>query len=292
MQVLHLDSGREMRGGQRQVLSLLEGLGAGHTLLTPAEGPLMKAARHAGVEALPMTLLSIGSLARKADLTHAHDARSHTWAATLSPMPLVVSRRVAFPVKQSVVSRWKYGKAHRYLAVSEFVRQSLIEAEVPPHRISVVYDGVRIPEESSSGDRIIAPSTSDPMKGNDLLRKAADLAGFRVHYSDDLARDLPSAGLLVYITRSEGLGSAALMAMAHGIPVVASRVGGLPEIVIDGQTGHLTENDPESIADAILRAMSAREVLGRGARNMVQERFRVDHMVGQTRLAYTQVLDC
>ena len=56
-------------------------------------------------------------MARRNDLMHAHDARSHTLGAFLRRIPLVVSRRVAFPVG----SRWKYGRARRYLAVSEFL---------------------------------------------------------------------------------------------------------------------------------------------------------------------------
>ena len=47
MRVLHLDSGKEMRGGQWQVLSLLKGLGPDNLLLTPEGGPLITRARHA-----------------------------------------------------------------------------------------------------------------------------------------------------------------------------------------------------------------------------------------------------
>jgi hypothetical protein len=290
MQVLHLDAGQEMRGGQLQCLALLETLGNGHTLLTPSDGPLMRVARERGIKTEPFSLMSLSAASRESDLVHAHCARSHTWAAALSQTPLVVSRRVAFPPKRSVLSRWKYGRPHRYIAVSDFVRRTLIEAEVPGERISVVYDGVRIPGRTASGDCIVAPLSDDPMKGNDLLSQAADLAGFRVRYSDDLERDLPTAGLLVYITRSEGLGSAALMAMAYGVPVVASNVGGLPEIVQDGETGIITENQPEAIADAVIRALRIRESLGTNARCAVEQRYSVEHMARNTKQAYEQVL--
>ena len=46
--------------------------------------------------------------------------------------------------------------------------------------------------------------------------------------------------MFVYITESEGLGSAVLLAMAAGTPVIASRVGGLPEAIEDGVNGLLT----------------------------------------------------
>ena len=93
------------------------------------------------------------------------------------------------------------------------------------------------------------------MKGSDLAREGAKIAGVELHLSDDLQADLPSASLLVYITRSEGLGSAALLAMAYGVPVVASRVGGLPEIVSHCENGILTDNEPTAIAQAIRRAL-------------------------------------
>jgi hypothetical protein len=290
MRVLHLDCGREMRGGQWQVLALLEGLGAGSTLLTAADGPLMKAAITRGIDTQPLSMLSIATLSKRADIMHAHDARSHTWAATLSGCPLVVSRRVAFPVGQSFLSRWKYGRAERYLAVSEHVKRTLVEAEVPERKISVIYDGVDLPKGISSGHRIVAAFTSDPMKGSDLLDEAAGIGGFEVHYSSDLSEDLPSAAVFVYITRSEGLGSAALLAMAFGVPVVASRVGGLPEIVEDGRTGILTENEPAAIAEAVEKACRDRVELGRNARLAVEQRFSTRHMIERTRQAYAQVL--
>ena len=106
MRVLHLDAGKEMRGGQRQVLRLIEGLaaeGVESTLLARAGAPLFEAARRGGWRVEPLSLLGAARLARRHDLLHAHDARSHTIAALLPGVPLVVSRRVAFPIG----SRWK-----------------------------------------------------------------------------------------------------------------------------------------------------------------------------------------
>jgi hypothetical protein len=281
-----------MRGGQWQVLKLLQGLGAGNTLLAPAESPLLRAAQAAGLAAQPLSMFSLATLSRQADLVHAHCARSHTWSAAVSPVRLVVSRRVAFPVGQSFVSRWKYRRPNRFLAVSEHVKQALVEAEVPEARISVVYDGVDVPSSTASGDLIFAPGTADAMKGSDLVREAAVHAGVAVHFSQNLESDLPQAAILVYITRSEGLGSAALLAMAHGVPVVASRVGGLPEVVRHEENGILTDNEPVAIAKAIARCLERRRELGRAARETVEKRFSCRHMVEGTREVYSQVLAC
>ena len=292
MRVLHIDSGREMRGGQWQALHLLSALGNGHQLLCAAGGPLMAAAIGKGIEARPFTVAALLELSRSADLIHAHDARSHTWAVTLAAVPVVVSRRVAFPVAQTWLSRWKYRKPAHFIAVSDYVKSTLADAGVPEQKISVVYDGVPLPPERGSGDLIVAPASADPMKGSDLLDKAAAIAGVSVTYSHDLPCDLRRARLFVYITRAEGLGSAALLAMAAGVPIVASRTGGLPEIVRDGETGLLTENEPAEIARAISRALQQPGDFCCRGREWVEQNCTVEKMAAKTASVYRKVLGC
>src|SRR5438552_3198048 len=147
MRILHLDAGREMRGGQWQVLRLIEGLaaeGVESTLLARKDAPLYAAARRQGWRVEPLGLTRAVLEQRSHTLVHAHDARSHTLGTMLRSRPLVVARRVAFPVG----SAWKYGTARRYIAVSEFVKGVLIEGGVAAEKISVVYDGVPVLEVS------------------------------------------------------------------------------------------------------------------------------------------------
>lgn len=293
MRVLHLDAGRTMRGGQHQALALaaeLGRLGVECVLAAPRGSALLEAARRAQVPAEPLEPLHLRRLAGRFDLAHCHDARSHTLAALCWPKPFAVSRRVDFPVKTHVFSRWKYGRAALYLAVSEAARRRLLEAGVPPEKIEVVPDGVALPAQTSTlaGD-IIAPFSADPRKGTLLIRRA----GVAVHFSNDLLADLPQARALVYISESEGLGSAALLALAHGVPVIASRVGGLPEIVIDGVTGILVDNDPAEIAAAVARLAGDRDLaarLGAAGRRMVEERFTIERTAAATLEAYRRVL--
>jgi glycosyltransferase involved in cell wall biosynthesis len=188
------------------------------------------------------------------------------------------------------LSRWKYGRASQYLAVSEHVKRTLVEAEIPEHKISVVYDGVDLPATVARGERVIAPEFTDAMKGSDLAREGARLADVDLHFSNDLHADLPTASLLVYITRSEGLGSAALLAMAYGVPVVASRVGGLPEIVSDCENGVLTDNEPTAIASAIRRALELRETLSVNARACIERQFSARNMIEGTMEVYDRVV--
>ncbi len=300
MRILHLDSGREMRGGQWQALRLMEGLaaaGVDQTLLARAGSPLfqaaLKAARSGGWRVEPLGLARAAMLAGRHDLIHAHDARGHTIGAIgaiAGRRPLLVSRRVAFAVR----SRWKYSRAQRYLAVSEFVKSVLMAGGVPGKRISVVYDGVPVWETAQGRDVVAPANIGDPRKGATLAMEAARLAGVALKFSADLERDLRHAAIFVYITHSEGLGSGALLAMGAGVPVVASRTGGLPETIRHGETGLLVENDAGSIAAAIRALMDGGDLarrLGEAARRTVLEKFTVDHMVRRTMEVYSQVLN-
>jgi glycosyltransferase involved in cell wall biosynthesis len=292
MRILHLDAGREMRGGQWQALRLVEGLAAAgveSTLLARRDAPLFEAARRRGWRVEPLGLVRATLLAREHDLVHAHDARGHTLGVMVKPGRLVVSRRVAFPVR----SPWKYRHCRAYLAVSEFVKSVLVAGGVPEEKIAVVYDGVPL-LEPARGLSVVAPANAgDPRKGAPLAVEAASLAGVELKLSTDLERDLRDAAVFVYITHSEGLGSGALLAMSAGVPVVASNVGGLPEIIRHGENGLLVDNTPPAIAAAVRKLLDdpafARR-LGDAARRTVMENFTVEHMVRRTMEVYRQVL--
>jgi glycosyltransferase involved in cell wall biosynthesis len=201
---------------------------------------------------------------------------------------------VVFPVGRGLWSRWKYGRANAFAAVSFAVAEELKKAGVAESKIRVIYDGVPLlPESWDPAGPVLIPRSADKRKGNDLALEAVRRAGAPELLSRNIQEDLRGAGLLVYITESEGLGSAALLAMSAGVPVVASDVGGLKEFVLNGETGVRVRNQVDAIAEAI-RALRDRPEdagkLGAQARKMVTAKFTVDRMVTETLDLYERVL--
>ena len=296
MRILHIDTGREMRGGQWQAWFLIEELAArGHdcTLLAPAASPLARRGSKAGFSVRPPGLAAVWREARHADLVHAHTGRGHTLAAAAGVRKLVVSRRVAFPVRRNVASRWKYSRADRYIAVSRTVKQTLLDADVDEGMIAVVYDGVPDMEPVMNGEKIVAPASEDPRKGAALTLEAARIAGVSVHPVSDLRSGLSEAALFVYLTDLEGLGSGALLAMAAQVPVIASRVGGLTEVVEDGVTGLLVDNSAAAVAAAIRELMADPERrwrMGVRGRERVEQNFTIKQLTDGTIAAYEKAL--
>jgi glycosyltransferase involved in cell wall biosynthesis len=114
----------------------------------------------------------------------------------------------------------------------------------------------------------------------------------RVTRLSHLDEFLPGIDLLLMPSRAEGLGSSVLWAMSYGIPVVAARVGGLPEIVTAGQTGWLVSADsPEELAEAIFRASQDGELIAEYGRNgrKRSEEFSKETMVNRTERLYHQL---
>jgi glycosyltransferase involved in cell wall biosynthesis len=106
-------------------------------------------------------------------------------------------------------------------------------------------------------------------------------------------RVLNMADVAILPSRLEGLPFALLEAMACGLPVVASRVGGVPELVEDGVSGYLIEPaHAEQLAEKIsilYRDEKHRQKLGLAAQAIVKERFSLRSMVEKTLGVYRSV---
>jgi glycosyltransferase involved in cell wall biosynthesis len=108
---------------------------------------------------------------------------------------------------------------------------------------------------------------------------------------------LPSVHGTVYgkvVAISELLGLSVLEAMASGTPVIASRIGGLPEVVQDGETGYLvTPGDVEELRDRIAALVgdpSRARRMGEAGRELVLERFTWEHCARRCVDAYAELV--
>jgi glycosyltransferase involved in cell wall biosynthesis len=132
-----------------------------------------------------------------------------------------------------------------------------------------------------------------------LERQAASLGdSARILFTgrrEDIPRLLTAFDLFCMPSYFEGLCNSVLEAFAMRLPVVATRAGGLPEIVTHGGTGLLAPaHDPEALAAAIVHMLSdapfARKVAEAGHR-LVNERFGVEHMVARTVGLYEELIN-
>ena len=124
------------------------------------------------------------------------------------------------------------------------------------------------------------------------LTSAVSFLGYR----NDIPNVLASSDVVVCASSYESFCRAAFEALALGRPVVATSVGGLPEILRDGETGVLVPpGDPESMAAAILRLLGDRELahrLGEAARKFVRERYTVEAQASAMAALYREALTC
>ena len=152
-----------------------------------------------------------------------------------------------------------------------------VAVEEPAARFIVVGDGELRPEmeeyarKLGIGERVIFTSWR-----RDLPRIYADL------------------DVLAITSNNEGTPVSAIEAMAAGCPVVATRVGGLPDLIAHGETGYLVPpGDADAMAAAILRLLQDTQTvgsIGQTARAMAQERFLVKRLITDMESLYYQLL--
>lgn len=120
-----------------------------------------------------------------------------------------------------------------------------------------------------------------------------DAVGF-LGFVSDVEKFLAAVDVFVMASRFEGLGVAALEAMAAGRPVVASRVGGLAESVVDGETGLLVPaGDVTALAEGIgtlARDPGLAREMGRKGRERVVKEFSMDEMARRNEEFYYELL--
>ncbi len=332
--VVHIASGREWRGGQQQVWLLARALARDEhihqTVITGANSTLAHRLEESGLRVHgaawwlsldPRAMWALWSECRSGHhIIHAHDSHALLLAvaiARFSKCPLVVTRRTAFPIRRP----WTWQRAHRVIAISNAVAQTLLEAGVPGDRVEVIHSGIDLDRargvsiHDPRGALGLAPDTPlavvvgalDGAKGHDVILETATCArprlpslhwvlagegpdrrrlegriaslglGGIVHLLGHVPRAeavTRAADVMVAAPRAEGLGVSILEALAVETPVVATDVGGIPEILAGGAGVLVPGGSPADLAGAVVRILTdedeCRALVRRGTERVAQ----------------------
>lgn len=279
MRVLYVDLEREWRGGQSQALLTLRGLRKrGHDveLISARDSPLELRSAQAGVPVYTVARVGLRGWAAAAintllaqknfDLVHLNEPHALTaaWlAGAHKKLPLLLSRRIGFPLRRGWVTRARYAAVERFVANSKNVAQSLIDCGIARERISIVNEGVEIPRLPSAEERNSARShwgvkenaflfgcvsVFVPEKGlRHLIEALAIVRGSRPQARLLLAGDGPSRGELHALAKQLGQPGAVIF------PGFVNDVA----VVYDALDAFVFPSEFEGLGTALQTAMAA-----------------------------------
>ncbi|MBB1160671.1 glycosyltransferase family 4 protein [Piscinibacter sp. SJAQ100] len=265
----------------------------------------------------------------QADIVHAHLVRASQYAGwAVRGLPAVAVSTVHATNVHKHMRR-----AKRLIAVSDAVRQNLLRQGHDPSRVITVHNGQSFtppgPRDAlrtelglpSDAFVLLSAGRFVHAKGQDLMIEALKRcphpvhlvlvgdhrsgygqeqlaqAGERVHflgYRPDVGRLLGVADAYLCASRREAISLSVIEAAAAGLPVIATAVGGIPEVIEDGVQGRLVPpENADALASAICELVANRAVgerWGRAGRQRYEERFTLDHMIDGTEAVYAQAL--
>jgi colanic acid/amylovoran biosynthesis glycosyltransferase len=269
--------------------------------------------------AVPLLLGSMARAAREAarnaDLVHAHWLPAGI-AAELSGKPFVVTLHgtdVELARRVPRLARLVLTRARAVIAVSSALAHEAKRLGAREHNVHVIPNGVELPAEvgeEAEPPEVLFAGRLSAEKGIDDLLAAADglrlvVAGdgpLRAHVPGalgfvpraELERLYGRAAVVACPSRREGLGVVCAEAMAHARPVVASAVGGLRDLVVDGQTGLLVApGDRVGLRAALERLLgdrALRQRLGAAGRERIAALCSWDRVTDATLRVYSDAL--
>jgi glycosyltransferase involved in cell wall biosynthesis len=221
---------------------------------------------------------------------------------------------------QDLLFRLTAPSAHHMVCVSEDSARLSVEGGLPASRVCRIWNGIDVEKFAFAGPReggpIVMVGRLSPEKNVETLLQAAAIVvakrpelrfeiagdgacmpalrtlaaelGLDAHVRflgdvRDVASLLERASMFVLPSLTEGISLTLLEAMSRGLPVVATRVGGNPEVVAENETGLLVQPaDPNALADAMMRLADDPEQgrrMGHAGRRRVERHFDVRTMV-------------
>lgn len=312
---LHLAAGLDPARFRTTVWTLRGGDAfAGETAQPGFELRHLTQARHVGPLALVRLLRALRR--QRPDVLYTLTALPNIWgrlAAAMFRIPLVSGYRSMRPGQHE---RLLHRLSDRIIAnAPQLVDLMTDEARVPREKIACIPNGVRLPPLPLAGGAceptIVCVARRAPVKdlptlveafrllrqshpraqlhivGDGPVQLDANAPGLTLLPGDtNVGAALSQASLFALSSLQEGAPNAILEAMAHGLPVVATNVGGVPDVVVDGVTGLLVPpRDPPALAramGALLDDPAHRQAMGQAGRARVEARFSLQAMVTAT----------
>lgn len=309
--ILHVSTPSSWRGGEQQLAYLYEELdrkGVKQFILCRKNSELAKKGKAKNwniIECSKITAIDLNFAlkikrvckAKNIGTIHTHDSHAHSFAILSASVwqnktPIVVSRRVDFPIKKSWFSKYKYNHplVKRILCVSKAILDLTAPDIQNKQILKTIHSGIDLnrfpfPKEfpGSLRKEFNVPSSKTIIgnvaaisphkdyftfvdtveiitkKRNDVhffiigtgpleqeikdyveqkqLNKHITFTGFR----SDIPQILPQLDIFLITSETEGLGTSVIDAFACKVPVVATKAGGIPELVIHGKTGLLCD---------------------------------------------------
>lgn len=262
----------------------------------------------------------------KPDIIHAHGVRGSKYALAADPARTICTMHATHPAWKYL------RKCNRIIAVSKAVRSTLVAEGCPETRIRVIYNAIPdsprgdraalrrelgIPPDAfaivnagrfifdkgqdvllkafpclpSSAELYYVGDTATPF-GQEIVSQAHQSRIHFLGYRGDLPHILPAFDLYALNSRREACPVGMIEACAAGLPIVASEIGGIPEIIENGKSGLLVPpDDPDELGTAIsllMRDGMKATALGLAARQQFLEKFTLDKMVAATLAVYQE----
>lgn len=221
--ILHISTSSSWRGGEQQVAYLASGLldlGTKQVVLCPKGSSLATRLLEQDIPVttfddrgfLGLTLArKIYALCKKGKFTHihCHDSHAHTSALQFIQLsgkniPLIVSRRVAFPISKNPFSKWKYNHpaVKQIICVSNIVKEITTLTISNSSKISVIYDGIDVekyhgkPEERKLFKALGLEESTFLIGNLSALSKSKDFPTF-LHIASRVCAEVPKAQFII-----------------------------------------------------------------------------------------------
>ncbi|MBU0488747.1 MAG: glycosyltransferase family 4 protein [Bacteroidetes bacterium] len=359
--ILHVSSARSWRGGEQQLLYLVEELtklGYQQAVYCVEGSELQK--RLSGTEPGVFTYYKKSAVSLSAagrlnsairdfqpDLIHCHDSHSHTMAYIAGfsgkNIPLVISRRVDFYTGQSMLSRRKYNNSRvkAIVCVSNVIAEMMKETIKDHSKIRVVYSGVDLSRFTNISAPGLLRSEYNIPDDEVLIGNVAALAPHKDYFTfldtaamliegglnarflivgdgheklaiarycnkltlgnhviftgfrKDIPQVLSNLDLVLMTSKTEGLGTSIIDALASGVPVVSTNAGGIPEIIEHGINGLLGSiKNPTELMQCVRRMLAEPELRDACVENGKQtaRNFSKENMAAGTAEIYRELI--